>query len=492
LLLVGRVFAAAVGFVTQVLIVRALSKADYGVFAYGLSVVTLAETAMTLGMDRAVSRFVPIYEERGEHEKALGTIVAVVALVTGLGVLLVTVASMFPSLVSGSFSSDDAAVKVIVVLVLLAPVQALDNLLVGLFAVFDRPRAIFVRRFVLGPLLRLLVVVLLLVSGQGGEFLAAGYVAAGAVGVALYAGVLVGVLRSRAILVPGAVRRIRVPFRELVFFALPLFSTDLVFVMLEAMDAILVGYFGTAADVAELRAVQPVARLNQLVLASFGLLFTPVAARLFARRRNDEIRRLYWSSAIWIAALSYPAFLVSFALAEPLTVALFGARYEQSAGILAILALGYFFNASLGFNGLTLNVFGLVRPVVMINLLSLVVNLVLNLALIPVLGPVGAAIGTTTTLVTQNLARQLFLARRTGVPFMDRGAAAIYLRMALGVVALLTLQLLIDPPLALGLLAAGAISIATLTHASGSMQLAETFPEIARLPLVRRLVRPRS
>jgi O-antigen/teichoic acid export membrane protein len=491
LLLLGRVLAAVIGFATQVLIVRHLSKSDYGVFAYGLSIVVLAQTATTLGLDRAVSRFVPIYEERGERDKALGTIAAVVGAVAALGALVVIAAQLLDHVVAGSFTNDTRAVRVVLVLVLLAPIEAIDNLLIGLFAVFDRPRLIFVRRFLLGPVLRLGVVILLMSVDSDVHFLATGYVVTGAVGVALYSGVLLKVLRSACLLGPGALRSMHVPAKELLFFALPLFTTDLVLVMLEATDAILLGHFGDAGDVAELRAVQSVGRLNQLVLASFGLLFTPLAARLFARQEQAAIRRLYWQTAVWVAVLSFPLFIVSFSLAEPVTLLLFGSRYERSAPILAVLAFGYFFNAALGFNGLTLNVHGLVRSVVAINLAAVVANLILNLVLIPWLGPIGAAIGTAATLVAQNVLRQVVLARRTGIPAFDRGMIDVYVLMAGGAGAVAVVQLLFAPPLAIGLLLAALVSAAVLARARHSMELADAFPELARLPLLRYLTRAR-
>jgi len=60
LLLGGRMLSLAVNFATQVLIVRYLSKADFGAFAYGLSIVSLGEALAVLGLDKAIARFLPI------------------------------------------------------------------------------------------------------------------------------------------------------------------------------------------------------------------------------------------------------------------------------------------------------------------------------------------------------------------------------------------------------------------------------------------------
>ena len=59
--------AAVVG--VQVLIVRYLSKAEFGAFAYTLSIVLFTTTVITLGLDRAVTRFIPIYHEQGAYDR---------------------------------------------------------------------------------------------------------------------------------------------------------------------------------------------------------------------------------------------------------------------------------------------------------------------------------------------------------------------------------------------------------------------------------------
>lgn len=486
LLLAGRVIAVGLNFLTQVLIVRALSKDDYGAFAYGLSIANLGETLVTLGLDRGITRFMPIYEERGERAKAAGTLALVVGGVTALSVALVLVVAIAgDAIVHGV---DDGGRGLLLILVLLAPIQALDNLFVGVFAVFGRARSIFIRRFVLGPVLRLGVVVLLLVADGSTTFLAVGYVGAGAVGVLVATSLAVALLRRHGIL--GAIRRreVEVPWREVLAFTLPLVSSDAVFVLVDSVGAIVLGQVGDAADVAALRAVLPVARLNQLALASFGVLFTPLAARRFARDDVDGVARLYWQTAAFVAVVTFPVFAVTACLAAPVTVALFGSRYDDSAVVLGALALGYYVSSALGFNGLTLNVFGRVRAVLVVNLSTAVASLLLTAVLVPTLGAAGAGIAAGATLVIHNGLRQVAMARATPVPAFEVGLRRLYLTIAAAGVALLVVQLLLDPPLVVGLAGAAVATAVVLGAARRRLALADLFPEVARVPLLRRLL----
>ena len=297
-------------------------------------------------------------------------------------------------LLAGSLVSDDRAISLLLILVLLSPLQALDGLLMGMFAVFSKPRAIFFRKYVLTPGLRLTVVLLLVLGGQSVVFLAAGYVATAAFGVALYALMLYRMLREEGLLDRLREGGVQVPAREVFGFTIPLLTSDLVYMAMNTSDVILLGHFGGATDVGAFRVIGPAAQLNQLVMSSFTLLFTPLAARMFAREDREGINELYWQTAIWIAVLSFPLFALTFSLAEPVTSTLFGERYEGSGVYLSLLSLGYYFNAALGFNGLTLKVYGRLRYIVTINILAALVNLGLNFILIPRYGALGAAIGT--------------------------------------------------------------------------------------------------
>ena len=487
LLFVGKLLTMVIHFGSQVLIVRYLPKSDFGAFAYALSFVTLGQAIATLGLDRAITRFVPIYEERGERGKALGTLAFVSATVLSLGVAMLIVAIGLQGAILGSLVDSPLAVSLLVILIVLAPIQALDSILMGMFAVYSRPRAIFFRKDLLEPGLRLVVVLLLIGFGAGVRGLAIGYVAVGAVGVIVYTGILIRLLRETGLLSSAAIRSIRFPVREVLGFTIPVLTSDLVYLVMNTSDALLLGRYRTVSDVAALRVIQPAARLNQVVFTSFALLFTPVAARLFARDRREGLDHLYWSTAIWIAVLTFPILILTAPLAEPVTSFLYGARYASSGTYLTLLGFAYYANAALGFNGLTLKVVGRLKYIVAINVLAAVGNLAINLVLIPRYGALGAAIGTTFTLLVFNAMKQLGL-RGTGVRLMPAELRTLYLAIVAIPVAILAIQLTLDPPLLVGLVLGGIGSLVVLRLARPALRAHETFPWLMRLPVIRWLV----
>jgi O-antigen/teichoic acid export membrane protein len=483
----GRGISLLVNFIVQVLIVRYLSEEGFGAFAYALSIVAVGESIVTLGLDRAITRFVPIYEERGQYDRLFGTVVLAFGTVIGLGIAFVVALVGLQGLLAGTLLEDPEAVTVLVILAALAPIQAYDGLLIGMFAVFGDAWAVFVRKHLLGPLLKLAAVGLLIASGSGVEFLAAGYVAAGLILVVVYSVILWRLLVRRGLIDHLRSSGITVPAREVFGFALPLLSSDLVFVVMAASDVILLEYFQGTAEVAAFRVVHQPALLNQVVFTSFALLFTPLASRFFARDDHEGINRLYWRTATWLAVFSFPIFALTFSLAEPLTVALYEERYRESATYLALLSFGYYFNVALGFNGLTLKVVGRLRYIVSLNLAAALTNVVLNLLLIPQFGALGAAVGTTATLVVHNVLKQYGLRLSTGISVFERSSLRVYVVIVVAVVFLAIVAGLADLPLAVhvGLVAVATVAVILLNR--DALRIGDTFPALLRSGIGRRL-----
>ncbi len=489
LLLAGRLLSRVLNFTSQLLIVRHLTTEDYGAFAYGLAVVAFCKGFSTLGLRRAVMRFIPMYHERGQYGRIGGTFLLITLVVVGTAALVIGSVHGAPQLLERFVKDGGAPVNLLLILVFLVPIEAIDEMLIALFACFAHPKAIFYRKHVIAPVLKLTVVVLLVAFGADARFLAWGYLAAAGVGVALYVAILGRILDRDGTL--GKVRAAprETPTRELFAFALPLLTSSLVAVVMHSADTMILGYFHPTTEVALYRVVLPAATLNTIVLASFGLLYMPLAARLFARGDIPGINDLYWRTAVWMAVLSFPVFSITFSLARSLTVALYGERYASSWILLQLFAVAYYFGVTLGNNGLTLKVLGKVRYVVIVNVLAMVASVSLALLLIPRFGALGAAVATATSMILHNVLKQIGLCRATGMRFIEWRYASVYAVLLCGALGLLLVQLFVSTQLYVLLPLAALVSLGVLMLTKHSLAVEDTFPELLRVPVLNRLLR---
>lgn len=486
LLVAGNVLSIGINFATQVLLVRYLSKHQFGVWSYALSVVAFCKTFAPLGVDEALSRFIPIYHERGQREQMVGAMLLAIGIVTGTSAVGIFAFHAAPYYIARLLHGGVEPLPILLITVFLVPVETLDVLVMNLFACFARPRSIFLRRHVLAPGLRFVVVVALIAVHSNLTFLAYGYLAASAAGIVLYSLVLLAYLRHEGVTRDLKLRDIKFPFRELLGFSLPLMTTDLMTVVNGSIVVLILGYCRGFDAVAMYRVVLPAAALNKIVMTGFSLLYTPQAARLFARGDAASLNQLYWRTARWLGVASFPIFAVTFCFAHPLTVFMFGHRYAGSSVLLALMSLGYYFNVATGFNGLTLKVYGKVRYLAMLNVAAALCSIILSALLIPRFGALGAAISSSTAMIIHNAVKQLGLRLASGVRMFDRECLPVYALIALTTVGLLSIQSAARPNIFVGIGLVGLTSILVLLVAKRNLHLVEVFPEARRVPLLGR------
>ena len=485
LLLTGRFLSVGLNFVSQVLMVRYLSQTDYGAYAYALSVVAFFHGLSSLGLRRGITRFIPIYHEREEYEKLTGTLVLTLGTIAVTAVLIIGAIHLWPEQVARLVKDKSQPIHLLLILIFMVPVEAIDGLLVALFASFASPRAIFFRKFVVAPGLKLLVVVLLIAFQSSVVFLAYGYLAASALGVLFFIWLLFRMLKQQGVLQHLRLKTMEIPAKEIFAFTIPLLTSDLVTIVMHSADTMLLGYFHGTTQVAAFRAILPAAHFNKIPMMSFAILYTPLAARLFARDDYKGINDLYWRTAIWMCVLSFPIFALTFSLAKPLTLFLYGARYESSWIYMHLFALGYYFNVALGFNGLTLKVLGKVRYVVILNIAASLLNLLLAFLLIPKYGALGAAIATTASMILHNVFKQAGLKLAAGISIFDWRYFSFYLLLMAGAVGLFLIQFWTTQNVYVLVPLAAGFSLLLFLAARDKLRIEETFPELLKIPVLK-------
>jgi O-antigen/teichoic acid export membrane protein len=486
-MLVGYGASQVVNFVVQIGIVRHLSTDEYGAFAWALATVTLLEAIVPLGLDRASPRFLSLYDERREFSRLFGLIVLELSVIAGMGFLLVgSTLALQPQ--AREIAPSDSAANLLLLLIALAPLHALDAIIVDMFAVFSSPWAVFMRRYVMEPTLRLVVVVLLLMFDGDAQFLVVGFLLVGAFGVGLFLLLLQRLFHRIGLMAHFSWRTLELPWLEVARFCGPVLVGSFVAAAIGQFPAVVLGDNGGNSQVAIFRAVMPFAVLNLGVMFTFGTLFTPSASRLLARHETAKVRDLYWQSAIWVAVLTFPILAVTTAYAAPFTAVTLGERYRASGEILAILSLGFYINAAFGFNGLSIQLLGRNRWILIANLLTLGFLMGATFPLVDKLGPQGAALAVLVTCVVHNILKQLGLGFGGGIGVWQRGHALVLVQVAVLVAGLLLFEIYLRPPLWLALISVTVVWLALLRLTRHRLRLHEVFPELRGYAVLRWLL----
>jgi O-antigen/teichoic acid export membrane protein len=485
LLLIGNIISLSITFLPHVLLARYLTTEAYGHLTYALSLVAACKT-YSLGFNEAMSRFVPIYRAKDEPSKALGSIVVVFAVTLAISGFFIAVFGLASRPILGLLTQGREPVGLVWILIFLVPLETLEILIMNLFACFARAGMIFWGRYIISPGMQVIVISLVVLKHYGLSFLASGYVLCQAVIVLPFAVLLIRELRRQKLLQAWA--SLTLPVREIFGFSGPLMASNVVGLMGNAIPVLLLGYFHPMSTVAFFRVVLPAATLSTMIQANFMPLFMPSASRLFAEHDTQGMNHLFWHTALWMGLLALPIFLVTFCFARPFTIFLYGARYAPSAPILAILSIGYYVQAVFGLNGIMLKAMGKVRLMVILNIITPIITVVLNLLLIPRFGAIGAAVATSVGLLVQGLLRQLGLSLGGGLSFFEARYASFFLVLGSSAFALYFIQRIVPSNIYVDLIMAAAVSVLVLRLVRRQLKIADTFPEILRLPLVGRLL----
>jgi O-antigen/teichoic acid export membrane protein len=137
LLLLGRIVSLVLNFGVQVLTIRVLSKSDYSAFSFALAATGLASTAVLLGLNRGLARQVAILHELGDGagmRVAIRRALVLVSVASG-ALLLLLFATGSERLVA--VFDDELEVALLLVLAVLVPIQALDQLFQSLLSAFS-------------------------------------------------------------------------------------------------------------------------------------------------------------------------------------------------------------------------------------------------------------------------------------------------------------------------------------------------------------------
>jgi len=484
LLLAGRGFSLVINLVTQIVVIRYLSRLDYGAFAWAFSVIEMAALGAAFGMDKSLSRFGAMYHQQGDFRRLSGILILSASVVLTLGAIVVVSVWAFSSELASLFAVNPVAISLLVTLIILVPANALSSVSLSVYAFLGKTQTVFFRRHLLGPTIRLAGVIAAILLHGGLHYIAMAYLVSGLIAV-LIDGLLVSTyLREEKIPQHLKQQRPVVPVRAFFGYSLPLLTSDVAFLVRGTFIVFMLGWLADTTASASFRAVLPIVKLNELILINFTVLFMPLATRLFSQENEEQLKEMYQRTSIWAMVLSFPIFAVCVTMAPTLTVLLFGSEYADSSMILVILSAGYFIQSVFGFNSQLLKVLGMVRTFMALDLLATAFALLMCWWLIPQYGANGAAVGVALAIVLHSFSKYLVVRMRSDYAtnstdfnksFFITGTCALFLLLA---------QFLFNLHWGTGLFLAVTSSAIVLNLNRQLMDITSFFPELKRIPVL--------
>lgn len=404
-----RVASVGLGLAVTVLLSRGLGPAEFGIFAFAISLATLLSLPLTGGLPTLMMREIAA---AGAHENPAlraGVIRWGYRLLAGVsfGLWALLGLAWWAGHALDIWPWDARVTAVAGLVVLLVPVLSLQHVQRSIFAGHDR--------VVLGNLGEQLIrpaLMTLLLLGLGALIWPMGSL--GALSLQLVATVaaigLSFVLMTRRLPhAPALAPEIR--GREWLWALLPLTALSTTTIITNNTDVLMLGVMVEPAEIGIYRIAAQVALLATLVMQILRSLSAPRIAAAFAKDDRATMQRHFVRAGRAMFAAAAVFVLAFAAVGQPALRLVFGPEYVAAWGPCLVLALGALFSSACGLVGIVLQVTRHAGLAARSAVISAVVNVVLNLALIPLWGALGAAIATSISLVTMQ-AQQWWIARR--------------------------------------------------------------------------------
>lgn len=403
-----KVGGSGLAFAFNVAVARLLGAEGGGLYFLALSITIIGSEIGRVGLDNALLRFVAAHATHGEW----GQVKAVHALGMQLAISVSAVLSL-----TGFIAADWMAVTLFNKPALGEPLRWMSlsilpftilNLQAQSLKGLKRIRDAILVQSIGVPLIGLLLI-WPLAHSAGVEGVSWGYLAATAL-VALFS-----ILAWRNAVAGSDWETVSYPFKVLWESCKPLFTISLLnTAILTWSPLLLLGLWGTAAEVGIFGVATRLALLVSFLLVTLNNVIAPKFAELYATRNIHAMGHMARRSSALLTLLVSPVFLILFIYSSEV-MRLFGPEFVAGGPILAILLVGQLVNVVTGSVGYLLMMSGNENTVRNISIGSAIFLLILMLLLAPSLGGVGAAIASSAVLAVGNLASAYAVYKKFGI-----------------------------------------------------------------------------
>lgn len=402
LVLAGTLVWITLEFLSRIIIGRHFSSEEYGIYNLTLSIFTASLILSTLGFQSGVPREISYYLEKSPSkvDRLISTALIIIMATSGLVSLVLVINA---ESIAGIFKKECLIFPLRIVSLAL-PFSALSITITAVSRGFGRVKEqVYIQNIFYPTTLLILIVVVILKSYPFTHVFWAYFGANCLTFSALFA-------------MMWKLVKIRLLFdsklgKELLLFSIPLLLSSILGFVMTWIDTLMIGYYLSATSVGVYNAAAPIAKLLPVILNSVAFLYVPVASKLYAQNRVNDLAELYQSLTRLVFFFTFPMFVIIILYPETILGYLFGSKYITATPALRILAVGFIVHVLFGLNGMSLVVIGKTTLNLVGELTSVFVNIILNILLIPKYYLIGAAIATTFSYILANLVRSFWLYR---------------------------------------------------------------------------------
>jgi O-antigen/teichoic acid export membrane protein len=386
----GTLFSIGIGFFFKMYIAQELGADMLGIYALGLSIVTILSTFLSWGLGNGLIKFVSKYIAIKDYIQLHTYLRRTFELTLVLSLIAALIFFIFPEFISTTLLNTPALTSYMpffgILIVVNALVTLADQTIRGLQEV---KKSTIIGQFIRLPV-KISIAVLLVYTG----FELRGYLLAEIIA-AIIAMVLLGRLVVK--LLPNNMLSLKKRaagniLKEERRFGNNMLIMNTVGLLQGQGDKILLAIYLSTTDLGIYSIVLALTAFVPTILVSVNSIFTPIISQLYSENKIIELRRYYQLSSKYIFVLTFPliAFLAVF---SEQVLRIFGEEFKSGGFLLLLILIGELINNSTGSIGMMLSMMGLEKQMRNISILSSLFTFILYVVLTSTFGILGLGTG---------------------------------------------------------------------------------------------------
>ena len=385
---VGLALGKGLTVILQIILGRWLGPAQYGLYALGYGVVSLASWVSVLGLDQGVLRYCAVYRTQGQFGRVRTTFLRAAAFAAVASVATTAVFVLGAPRIAGWFFIPSFA-RVLADFAWSLPFLAIIRIAGTYFQSIHDIYRMCVLQILARPIFNLVLLGVAVAMGWGIRGAVGAFVLC-CVGTAALGGFYLTKRLPEKQFAPDAVEVKHLP---LLRYSLTLMLVGLSYQVILRVPQVLLGHLGTSTDVGVYSAGGSFALAFGFMTLTFLQPAIPMMVDLYETGQTEGLRKLYQSTTRWTLAVVMPAFLF-LSLFSSEVMRLFGKGFDVAGPVLLLLSLAWLVFYGKGPGGALLEMTGR-QNLDLANSTGVGVLIVLlNCWAIPHHGAYGAAIAT--------------------------------------------------------------------------------------------------
>lgn len=404
-----RVASAALAFISQIILARAMGEFEYGIFVFVWVFVIIAGNFSCLGFHSVVIRFISQYNTTNDHNhirgltrtaRFLAMILATIVAGSGIAGILIF-ADSIPTYYLVPFILGACAL----------PMIALGDVLDGTARANNWPIAGLGPVFIIRPTLIILFVLAALLLGFEANAKTALIAALVATYITAISQLMIISTKLKKRYDKGA---LDIDLKKWIIVALPIFFIEGFYYLLTIADVVIVGFFLEPDKVAVYFAAAKTMALVHFVYYAVKTGAAAKFATLSAENKTSELDEFAIQTARWTFI---PTLLVGGAvlLLGNFLLSLFGEAFTEGYSVMLILFVGILAKSLIGPGEILLAMSGRQKICTFIYAFVVVCIIGLNFALIPIYGINGAAMATSGAMIVESILLLIVVKMQLGI-----------------------------------------------------------------------------